>query len=182
MTAIENYDIDIIERTKEILEANFELFSRNDREFTFLVNCLLGIVVAATENEKRKAKIFKGKIDNEFMNIIPERVRFIKSKRKNFSINENNSRAEKQQIGDKYEIAVKSKIWLLTKLRNCIAHQHIAPINEDGNWVGVKLWNVDRKYRDFEIVFTQVELKGFCIYIANYYLNNRNKKRWEYGL
>ena len=62
MSAIENYKIEFIKRTKEILEGNFQILEEKDREVTFLLNCLLGLIVTISENEKRyKQKLCLGR-------------------------------------------------------------------------------------------------------------------------
>ncbi len=62
---------------------------------------------------------------------------------------------------------------LLNKIRNGLAHQHIEPINENGNFVGVIIRNYfdDAKvHKDLEVYFSQQELKEFALFIADEYL------------
>ena len=77
MSAPVNYKIEFVKRTKEILEENFQFFQEKDREVTFLLNCLLGLIVTISENEKRKNNVFRGAIDPDFLNLIPEKIGFI---------------------------------------------------------------------------------------------------------
>ena len=68
----------------------------------------------------------------------------------------------------------RNKNWLLTKLRNGIAHQHIKAINTPDNtkWTGIKLWNVAKSYhcsgnyKDFEITLTIEQLTKLARHIA----------------
>ena len=81
MGATENYRIDFIKRTKEILKENFQSFEEKDREVTFLLNCLLGLIVTISENEKTEKKVFKDNIDNDFLTMIPNKIGFVKRDR-----------------------------------------------------------------------------------------------------
>ena len=67
MGAIEKYKIGIVKRTKEILQDYYPTFQEKDREVTFLMNCLLGLIIAITEAEKSDRKLLQGKIDEEFI-------------------------------------------------------------------------------------------------------------------
>lgn len=171
MTEIKNYKIDIIERTKELLENNYESFRSKDREATFLLNCLLGLVVAISENEKRKLKVFLGKIDDSFLELLPYSVGFVDS----VEIKDNISLIELTdiniKIGHKNELKEKSKLWFINKIRNSIAHQNITAINEHNKWVGIRLFNTNKSKKDFEISFTIPELKIFAIGLSHIYLN-----------
>jgi outer membrane protein assembly factor BamD (BamD/ComL family) len=80
MGAIENYKIAIVKRTKEILQNYYPTFEQEDREVTFLMNCLLGLIIAITEAEKIDEKILRGKIDEKFIRNIPDKVGFIQLK------------------------------------------------------------------------------------------------------
>ena len=70
----------------------------------------------------------------------------------------------------KADLIGKSKLWLIKKIRNCIAHQNIKEINQDGKWVGVRLWNMNNSNKDFEVLFTVEELKNFTIDLAEKYI------------
>jgi len=59
-----NYKEEIVKRTKDLLETKFEGLKNDDREVTFLMNCLLGLIIAVSEKEK-ETPIFN-KIDNRF--------------------------------------------------------------------------------------------------------------------
>jgi len=170
MTAISNYKIDIIPRTKEILEAYYPHFNDNNREVTFLMNCLLGIIVAISENENSNRKNFGDLIDEEFLSYIPQKIGYINSK----NIAADLTNMDLTEIGfnvqHKENLVSKSKYWLINKLRNGIAHQNIEEVNNDLNWVGVRISNLHFGKKDFEIIFQIEELKQFSIYIANKFI------------
>jgi hypothetical protein len=159
MSEIENYRIDIVKRTNEILVDYYPVFQENDREVTFLMNCLLGIIIAITETEKDSRNYLRGNIDDDFIKFIPEKIGFILSK----NIKEDLTTCDLTEIninvGHKLNLIGRDKFWLLTRIRNCIAHQNIFGINENKKWIGVRLWNMNNSKKDFEIVFTIDELK-----------------------
>ena len=169
MTAIKNIKIDFVKRTKELLENNYSDFKKNDREVTFLLNCLLGLIISVSELEKKSKISNNEQIDGDFFNCIPEKIGFIiNSLPTPDLLNDSNFTT---QIGHKTDLKSQNKIWFVNKLRNGIAHQNIEDINEDDNWVGLKLWNENNiKVKDFEIVFTIEDLYKMAIQIATEYL------------
>lgn len=183
MTKIENYKIEFVKRTIDLLDCNFSCFKHIDREVTFLLNCLLGLIVCVSENAKKSNTNFMKKIDDDFLKFIPEKIDFIiyKDKYKNNLINQNSNEL-KIKNGKKYDLEKLTKLWFINKLRNGIAHQNIEGINENGKWVGIKIWNEKNNLKDFEIIFTIEELKRLSIKIAKDYINdnkiksNENKK------
>jgi hypothetical protein len=172
MSAIEDYKIDFIKRTKEILEGGYKDFEEKDREVTFLLNCLLGLVVGVSENEKRENRIFQGNIDDSFLKLIPEKIGFIeKSQYKNDLTNKDLTTLD-LLVRHKNDLKMKKKLWFINKIRNCIAHQNISGVNENGQWIGVRLWNENSSMKDFEIILTVEETKNLAIALANEYLKN----------
>jgi hypothetical protein len=176
MGAIENYKIDIIGNTLDILTAQYNFFESQGREFTFLVNCLLGIIVAINENENSNVTSnFNFNIDHDFINYIPENIRFIderdlKSKFEQVNILEG-SISLNLNVKNKNDLLGKSLKWFLGKVRNAIAHQNIESINHENEWIGVKFHNKGKYWIDFEVEFTKDELKALCIRLAE--LNNQ---------
>ena len=180
MSSIKNYKIEFVERTKELLNDNFSDFKDKDKEATFLLNCLLGLIVNVSENEKKSNLTFKGKIDDTFLSNLPDKIGFtIKSRIKN-DLSESGTTEIKTKVGHKNELKDQTKLWFVNKLRNGIAHQNIEGINEKDKWIGLKLWNTNNDLIDFEIVFTIEELKNLAIKIADDYLastKSTNKKK-----
>lgn len=177
MSAINIYRIDIIKRTKEILEENFQSFEEKDREVTFLLNCLLGLIVAISENEKRKVKVFKGNIDTDFLTLIPAKIGFVEGRQLDADLTNADLTELSVKVGHKPALKKKSQLWLINKIRNGIAHQNIEGMNENGKWVSVRLWNSDNNARkDFEVIFVIEELKRFAIALADKYLEVENER------
>ena len=174
-----NYNFDIVNRTKEILEENFDYFKSKDKEVTFLINCLLGLIVTISEKEESNEKIFNSKIDDKFLELIPESVGFIDDQNINLDFS-NYDLIQIHVIEQNIAVNVfhkdclkkKKKSWFIKNLRNGIAHQNISPINENMQWSGVRIHNINyKKVKDFEIVFTVDELRKFAINLAELYLN-----------
>jgi HEPN pEK499 p136 len=174
---IENYKIEFVQRTREILETDFIHFKSKDREATFLLNCLLGLVVLISENEKLTKTVFKGRIDQDFLSFIPEKIGFAQ---KNIESSVDLTETERSQfaisVGHKPELLTKDKLWFINKIRNGIAHQNIEAINQEKTWIGIRLWNEYQSKRDFEIIFTMEELKNFAISLADKYLSAQNSE------
>jgi hypothetical protein len=174
MTEITEYNINIVKRTKEILNDYYPVFEENDREATFLMNCLLGLIISITEIEKGERKLLRGSIDDEFIKNIPEKIGFLISR----NLSENLANLDLIEInvhvGHKNDLIGKDKLWFISKIRNSIAHQNIFAINKNGKWDGVKLWNLNNSQKDFEIVFSLEELKIFAIDLAKKFLEIRN--------
>lgn len=69
---------------------------------------------------------------------------------------------------------------LLNKIRNAITHQHIKGVNKNKKWIGVQLWNEPKaKMKDFEVVFTIVQLRNFAIKISKKYLDSLSEKNTQ---
>lgn len=168
MSETTNTKLDFITRTKEIIDSHYNEFKKEDREVTFLLNCLLGLIVTISESEKLEQTVFKNPIDDSFLSILPNKIGFIDNKKK-ISIDLIERDTGTFPIGHKNDLKGHSKLFFINKIRNAIAHQHIENINEDKKWIGVKLWN-ENSEKDFEIIFTISELKSFAIALSNEYL------------
>jgi hypothetical protein len=174
MVAINNYKIDFIKRTKEILENNFQFFEEKDREVTFLLNCLLGLIVTVSENEKKEIKVFKGMIDDDLLNLIPDTIGFIEKNQVDEDLTNVDLTQLDIKVGHKSSLKRKKQLWLINNIRNGIAHQNIQGINENGIWVGVRLFNTRDSIKDFEIIFKIEELKKFAVALSDKYLDQKN--------
>jgi hypothetical protein len=138
-----DYQNEFVSRTKQLLECHFEAIKKESAlEVTFLMNCLLGLVVLVAESNKGKGLIK----DKTFLNDI---------------INK--------------DLALEEYQWFLQKIRNAIAHQHIEPDNNNGEWVGVKMWDERDNIMNFEIKLTNSRLKELALNIANDYLNQEQQ-------
>lgn len=169
MSSIINEEIEFVRRTKMLLESNYERITEDNLEFTFLLNCLLGLIVFVSENNKNPINI----IDNEFINYLPDAFGFTSNPITDIDLTDLNSTQILFQIYHKNDLISqeKTKKWFISKLRNGIAHNNIEAINTEGKWTGLRLWNSNwNKVKDFEIIFTAEELKSLAIKISADYL------------
>ena len=174
------YKEDFVERTINILEKEFHNFKDKDREVTFLLNCLLGLIVTVSAIEKtEKDKFLDEKIDDELLILIPKTIGFVKNKKN--SVNEKLDLTKetgtklKINISDWYDLKKETKKWLLGKIRNGISHLNIEWENDNEKIKAIKLWNKPfgpkyAKKKDFEISFEIEKLKKFAIEISQKYL------------
>ena len=170
MGEFKNYKIDIVTRTKELLEDNFSDFQNKDKEVTFLLNCLLGLIVNVSENEKISNLTITGNIDKDFLSNIPDKIGFIIKGQHKQDLTNTDLTDIQTKVGHKTELISCKKLWFVNKLRNGIAHQNIEGINDNDIWVGLRLWNTYNDVKDFEIIFTIDELKKLALKIADEYL------------
>jgi hypothetical protein len=165
---------DFIKRTKEILDQEYDYFKENkDREVTFLLNCLLGTIVAVTES---KDKNLESKIDDEFLKLLPDEIGFIKTKNQGlYNISNTSTNSIEFIVCHKDNLKEKRKSWLLKKIRNGIAHLNIKWENEMGECKVIRLWNEPvPNIKDFEIVFTIQKLRNFAVELSKMFFCPKN--------
>lgn len=150
----QNYHKEFTERTKKLLEKYYNLEKREEGyEFTFLMNCLLGLVVVIKENDENISKDFQNFLDTHIgdMTEIPTNITL------------------KEDLENE-TLLLKD---FLRLLRNGIAHQNVEPTKKENIWAGVKFYNLNNGGKgkiNFEVVFTQEELRKFALFLANKYL------------
>jgi hypothetical protein len=185
MVSTKNYPIDFVKRTREILQEKFRQFEQDGREVTFLLNCLLGLIVTVSENAQNanpKLEVFKDNLDDDFLALVPDKIGFVEQIQvdDNFDLTETSPTLLNAQVRHKADLKGKNKLWLLKKIRNAIAHQNIQAVNEAGKWVGVRLCNKpNAKTKNFEVVFKIDELRKFAIELSNKYLSEINPQQAE---
>ena len=161
MGEINNYSTEFPTRTLKLLNSFQEANIDYNLNVTFLMNCLLGLIVTAVENSNRR-KLIKGNVDDQLLNFLPDELEFIISD-------------QALSFHPKKLLKSKGKLSVLKKIRNGIAHQHVEPHNRNNNWVGVTLWNVTPKEEiDFRISLTTTQLNSLAIHITNNYLEENN--------
>ncbi len=180
MTASHNYFIDFIERTHKLFDILEPIAKKKDLEVTFLLNCLLGMIVSVLENLDKldNNNLFKEKLHTEKLEeIVPKKIKAIRKNDTIISYKENFNKQEFLKKFDKTEFSVEESVvkfmsrtdimnmeleWLLRKIRNGIVHQNIHPINKNKKWVGIRIWNINSLgLKDFAIEFKTKELKKF---------------------
>jgi len=193
MAKLTNYPKEFVERTIRLFDEMEETAKQNDLEVTFLSNCLLGLIVSIIEHLNKLEKteynksLFNVKLQNEeIAHLIPERIKAISGKEIQKKIKQKFNNIEFLKFADKPKFSIQNieihytinsnlrnntLEWLIKKIRNGIAHQHIHPINRDGKWKGIRIWNINSDgFKDFAIEFKANELKLFSIEIANRFL------------
>ncbi|MGA3800665.1 HEPN family nuclease [Pseudomonas fluorescens] len=184
---LQNYPLEFVERTVSLIESLSADAESRGLEVTFLLNCLLGLIVATSENIARcEIKALDKKIlELDSKCLIPKKIAYIDLA--------NALKGYKKEINDKSlinqgdkVISFESKVCvngydqarnmklkeLLKKIRNGVAHQNLAPLNSDGKWAGVKIWNHSKEgIKDFEIEFEVAELRAFSIFLASIYVD-----------
>lgn len=156
MTEINKFDQDFIKRTKQNLEDY-----KGDYEFTQLINSCLGLIILPFEKSRRNnnSEIWNDSIDN-----VRSEIDF------DLQIFDPKEYDSKKKINKPCEKNFKT---FIKKLRNCIAHQRIEPINESGKLVRIKFETEDQ---DMKVIFDQEQLKNLCFYICDKHLGIlRNK-------
>lgn len=176
-----NYAVDIVSRTKDLLcSESYTKAEQDGLEVTFLINCLLGLIIAVSETEKKKKTSWvKKNINTDLTVLIPEQIAFTKKPQVSSLIEAKGSLLSYQILG-KDDLKEKTVQWLVNKLRNSIAHQNIEAIdiNNNGKWTGIKMWNqpvTGSEERDFEVIFTTNQLREVSIYFADTFIGSHTE-------
>ncbi len=173
MSSIEKYPVEFVRRTKEILNEHYPYFEQKDREVTFLLNCLLGLIITSFENAPKDKGLFNSEIDGEFLELLPDEVGYLKIGQIEEDLISEETKNINLKIYHKSDLRGEiNKLNIIRLIRNAIAHQNMEAINEDGNWIGIKIWNMNRKVKNFEAIFSNNEIKVLANYIAEEYLRN----------
>lgn len=161
MGAVNNYSTEFPKRTLKLLKSFQEKKIDYKLNVTFLMNCLLGLIVTAVENSERR-QLIQGNVDDEMLVFIPDNIEL--------KIGNQNLISHPKSI-----LKTRGKLSTLKKIRNAIAHQHVEPHNKKNNWVGVTLWNVHpQDGMDFRIELSTAQLNLLANYITNHYLQANN--------
>lgn len=146
---IRKFEIQFVERTREIL-----LNSNGKYSFSNLVNCTLGLLILPYENIS-STDVWQKNLDE--IDSLPcfELIKFnpiLKIKK------------------NKTTFYPKTLEIFLKKIRDGLAHQNIIPINSEGSFTGVKIFNKYINEIDLDVIFTENQLKEFSLFISNLYL------------
>lgn len=161
MGAVNNYNTEFPKRTLKLLKSFQDKKIDYKLNVTFLMNCLLGLIVTAVENSERR-QLIVGNVDDKLLNFLPDNVE-LKIGNQNLLVH------------PKSVLRTRGKLSILKKIRNSIAHQHVEPHNQKDYWVGVTLWNVNPQNEiDFRIKLTTAQLNSLANCITNHYLQANN--------
>ena len=175
------YNKDFIKRTRELLKNHFSKLEKEDLEVTFLMNCLLGLIVSISENKGYFNKVLDNNIDEDFLSNLPKNICFIKLNKSTVNLINCSESNIKLKISKKVDLKNYKKKWFINKLRNGIAHQHINEINDNDNdndnekWIGVEIWNETKSnIIDFRISFQIKELYDFVLFLSEQFINTNS--------
>lgn len=153
MVEIRKFSIEFVERTR-ILLTDY----KGDYTFSNLINCTLGLILLPYEN------ISNISLWDKSIKAVEELPEFDLKK---FEPIKKIAKGKAIYYPKTFKI-------LLKKIRNGIAHQNILPINQDGTFSGIKIYNLFQNITDMEIMFSELQLKNFALYISGIYLNENN--------
>ncbi len=157
MGAVHNYSTEFPKRTLQLLKSFQDKKIDYNLNVTLLMNCLMGLIVTAVENSERK-QLITGNVDDELLNLFPDKVELVLGN-------------QPLSVHPKVILKTRSKLSILKKIRNAIAHQHVEPHNKNDNWVGVTIWNEPQPgIINFRIELNTAQLNNLATFIANHYL------------
>ena len=163
----EQFDVEFIKRTL----ANVGSKKKPPYEVTMLINCLLGLVVTPFEidySKRRRVKLFEKNIAD-----VPSIKELMTDAYFHPTSYDRNERCFKSKPLTVYN--------LLKCIRNSIAHHRIFCLPEDGKWRSVRLYDIQEKntennvvggkpHLELSLVWTIEQLKKFCDFICKIYL------------
>lgn len=169
---------DFVRKTNEMLRDNWDYLQGKDKEVTFLLNCMLGLIVAIVEDEEiaknKFSQLFKDDFDKCFLKLLPDKIGFIDPKQMDCSNLVDEGAAVNVVVVHKDALTKKHLHCLLKRIRNGIAHLNIEfENNKEGQIEAIRLWNNPTSYaknvKDVEIEFTVNELKKLAIELSKRY-------------
>jgi hypothetical protein len=196
MSEAKDYPLDFVKRTIELINKIEPVAKKEKLEVTFLLNCMLGMIVSVHENtlNTKQHEIFKTKLNStELEGIVPETIKILDTKGRDLSqedkkkINEfkflkNFKEAEIPLNPKPIKFKTTKQVfeldlgYVLRKVRNGISHQNIMPTNQYGKWQGIRIWNEFEGVKNFAIEFKHSELKIFSLKVAELYVASKEKK------
>ena len=186
MTAIKDYPKEFVERTLELLEKVYPSAKTHELEVTFLLNCLLGLIIATYEKlDSCKEGFFnKRLVDDEVFEFVPHNIARIDigQLHKDFKA-EINGKSLIAQHGDSISINQRIEVQkfklvknitlreFIRNIRNGIAHQNLMATSQDHHWHGIRIWNHDKNgIKDFEVEFEINHLMKFAKFIGSKFI------------
>lgn len=184
---LHNYPKEFVERTLILLDKCYDNAKQNELEVTFLLNCLLGLIIATYEKMDVNVKdsVFGKRLwDEEISKFIPTKIAKIdlNSFYSKFKDDINTKSLigqldEKVKIENEIEIQKHKLVKNLTlkefirNIRNGIAHQNLMATSQSEHWEGVRIWNHNKDgIKDFEVEFTISQLKKFAVFIGREFI------------
>lgn len=183
---IHDYPKEFVERTLKLLDECFDDVKSKDLEVTFLLNCLLGLIVATYEQlDLCQGDFFEKRLaETDILQFVPTKIAKVDFKEFNKRLKDEINK--KSLIGQLPEtISIESEIVIqgfkmaknltlkefIKNIRNGIAHQNLMATSQSENWAGVRIWNHNNHgIKDFEVEFSIAQLKKFAHFIGKSFL------------
>lgn len=180
-----DYPTEFVSRTIKLMEEFYSEIKAKELEVTFLLNCLLGLIIATNESTENSEYFTNTLITNEeIKKYIPKSIAQLNTSELNKSIkNLINEKSLLNQLNAEIELNNKIKIdkseqltnlslkQFIRKIRNGIAHQNLMPTSDNDHWKGIRIWNHNTNgIKDFEVEFTISELKNFALFVGNKFI------------
>ena len=189
---IVEYPKEFVERTIKLINSCYEDVKSKELEVTFLLNCLLGLIVATNENIENEEYFTKTKLlDKEILPFIPKTIAILNTNNLNKKIKEEiNKKSLISQLENEFTIENTLNIdkydqiknltlkQFIRYLRNGIAHQNLMATSNNEHWKGIRIWNHNNVgIKDFEVEFKISELRKFAIFIGEKFIENYESKK-----
>ena len=154
MAQIVHYEIEFVQRTKEILQSY-----QGEYKLCNAINCVLGLIILPNEIIKERPNPYWDTNISDIQELGLLQIRKFEP-----------IRSIRNGITNYYPKSLKV---FLRKIRNGLAHQNIEPVNKNGVFCGVIIRNYytdAKKTQDLEVEFNRRELEEFALFIADEYL------------
>jgi hypothetical protein len=170
-----NFDISFINRSIDILTGYQDRY-----EFTALINILLALIIIPNEVRIKKKKSFKFDFFERKMgtySILKEIFKMSDIK----LLNEEGKEYTQKKFFYKTKLGEQNINTILLgdfirRIRNGITHYSFDPVIENNKWIGIIIQNYKAEFLNFEVYFTENELKEFALFIAKKYVETVEKK------
>lgn len=196
---LKDYPLEFVERTQRMNHELREHAKSQNLEVTFLLNSLLGTIVAINENMDKIDSILSATRNNPFKRpifhdenliaIIPKEIEFISAKeikrqiKREFQFHRDNPQ-ESFSLQSPLRLNLEFEKWnrkkvidkmsinkFLNLLRNSIAHQNLVPINKNKLWDSVYLYNTDSyNFINFKVIMKISEIESLSNYFISMYI------------
>jgi hypothetical protein len=189
---IHDYPKEFIERTLTLMDKCYEVAKTEELEVTFILNCLLGLIIATYEQlDLCQGNFFKKRLaDVDVIKFVPDKIARVDFSEFNKRFKaEVNKKSLIGQLDD--EITVESKLYVqkfilaknltlkefIRNVRNGIAHQNLRATSTSEHWEGIRIWNYNKDgIKDFEVEFKINQLRNFAKFIGEKFIDNLPEK------
>ena len=167
MTQISNYNWDFVSRSKKLIANNYDSLIKQDLEVTMLVNCIISLI-CLIESSRDEGLYVDENLYAQFLSSYKFRAKFSPFDWEDREI-VNGEGFLLDGLGDNNCFKAMEVKKILKVIRNSFAHQHIKPINADGVWFGIRVWNkIPHTERiDFILEINNIELKNLYNSLAD---------------